>query len=418
MMRIILLIAFSGYLSLNAQQKIVLTPAASDCDGAIEISDSIIGPVSAPMGSGNKEEFNSVRNSPYYFAKEHHSVWYRLKISTTCILSIDIIPESINDDYDFVLFKAENGEFCRNFKVNKTLPVRSVISRNDKTISSQTGLKTGASEKHIPSGPGPSYASALEVKKGEIYYLVLDNVYENGKGHSIRFHYSDCTEEQITESPIEKKGILPECYLSLSISDRKTDELLNAEIRLRSKDEKEDQVFTDVSSIMKALKPNTSYSLTVNVPNYFTYVSEFNSPPSGENSFQKIKLDKIEVGNTIVIDNIYFHGGTAQFVSNSFTALRNLLNILKENPGLKIEIQGHVNKPLYVPNDQGESPQRLQNLSNERAFAVYEYLLKRGIEKERMLWKGYSNSKMINPYARSDEEQQQNRRVEILILAK
>jgi len=417
MMRHGLLILAILVLGIDAFSQISLKPENSDCRGAIEISGETMISASAPQGPGNVNEISSSGKSPYYFKQEHHSVWYLLRITKNCTLSFEINPESPDDDYDFILFRDDGkANFCERIAQSKILPVRSVISRNDKSIDSRTGLDLQAKRNHIPPGPGPSFAAALPVKAGEVYYLVLDNVYPNGKGHSIRFTYSNCIEEPAQPQPT---AILPSCFLTLRVTDRKTSEAVNAKVVLKSFGEKgEELIFDEVSSIIKALSPLTSYNLTITAPEYFRYTHDFRSPAKEESISLLAALDKMEAGNRVVLENIHFRGGTAVFLPSSYTALRNLLGIMKENTTLKIEIQGHVNKPLNTPAGMGEPPERLQKLSDERAFAVYEYLLKRGIEKSRLAWKGYSNSQMLYPYAVSEEEQQKNRRVEILILEK
>ena len=57
------------------------------------------------------------------------------------------------------------------------------------------------------SGLGDSYSKALTVNKGEVYYLVLDNVYENGKGHTLIIHLKP-TITPIVKKPIDKKLIV------------------------------------------------------------------------------------------------------------------------------------------------------------------------------------------------------------------
>jgi OmpA-OmpF porin, OOP family len=74
---------------------------------------------------------------------------------------------------------------------------------------------------------------------------------------------------------------------------------------------------------------------------------------------------------------------------------------MKENPDLKIEIQGHVNCPL---NNCSYSPASLQTLSNERAQAVQNYLINKGIAQNRMTSKGFSNSKMVYPNATTEDK--------------
>ena len=77
---------------------------------------------------------------------------------------------------------------------------------------------------------------------------------------------------------------------------------------------------------------------------------------------------------------------------------------------VKIEIQGHVNGP------NRRNSKALQDLSEDRAEAVFNYLTKRGIAKERMTFVGYGNTQMIHPEPKYSHESEKNRRVEVKIL--
>jgi outer membrane protein OmpA-like peptidoglycan-associated protein len=105
-------------------------------------------------------------------------------------------------------------------------------------------------------------------------------------------------------------------------------------------------------------------------------------------------------------NNISFEIGKAALTKESFTELDKIYELLKTS--LKeIEINGHTN-------NVGEKI-KLQKLSEERALAVYNYLIKKGIPKEKMSYHGYGDSK---PIASNDTEEGKvkNRRVEIKII--
>ena len=95
---------FAG-LQLFAQAKTVIKPENADCSKAIEIKDTIFGPTNAPAGFGSVMEITGDKNSLYAFEKEHNTCWYYFRAKNDCSLELDIIPEKINDDYDFILYK-------------------------------------------------------------------------------------------------------------------------------------------------------------------------------------------------------------------------------------------------------------------------------------------------------------------------
>lgn len=119
-------------------------------------------------------------------------------------------------------------------------------------------------------------------------------------------------------------------------------------------------------------------------------------------------LKPIEKGQTIRLNNIFFESGKYDLLPESNAELDKLHSILLENKQLKIEISGHTD-------DVGADTDNLL-LSTNRANAVVNYLLNKGITKERLLAKGYGETKFI---ATNDTEEgkQENRRVEFSILA-
>jgi hypothetical protein len=163
----------------------------ADCVNPILIKDTVVFSPHTPIGSGNEREIlNNDPSDEQYFENEHNTVWYKFWALQDCFLTFDIIPVDKNDDYDFMLFRYNGGDFRAKVLTKQLRPIRTCISRNDKGIESKTGLSMNEPTKlFVHSGVGPSYVKYIAVKKGEAYYLLVDNVYDHGKGHTIRFHY-------------------------------------------------------------------------------------------------------------------------------------------------------------------------------------------------------------------------------------
>ena len=120
-------------------------------------------------------------------------------------------------------------------------------------------------------------------------------------------------------------------------------------------------------------------------------------------------------GVSLVLPNINFIGGRDEFREESYESLRELLAIMKEQSDLKIEIQGHV-----CCTDGRDGPNILTgkgNLSEDRAKAVFDYLVRNGIAEKRMRYKGFAGSKKLVYPEVTESDQQKNRRVEIQILS-
>jgi len=112
-------------------------------------------------------------------------------------------------------------------------------------------------------------------------------------------------------------------------------------------------------------------------------------------------------GNTATVNNLFFDLGKAALKPESEPELKRILQVMKENKALVIEISGHT--------DNTGSDEINNKLSLERAKAVKEYLLNGLIESTRIRTKGYGKSKPKADNA-TEEGRQINRRVEIEIL--
>lgn len=123
---------------------------------------------------------------------------------------------------------------------------------------------------------------------------------------------------------------------------------------------------------------------------------------------KKIKSSK--VGEHITLPNIYFFNNSARIVPKSDPTLYDLRCAMEENPKLKIEIQGHI-----CCQTKGD----VADVSTSRARAIYSYLIRNKIDRKRMTFKGYANTRPIHPIPeKNEQEENENRRVEILIVEK
>lgn len=119
-------------------------------------------------------------------------------------------------------------------------------------------------------------------------------------------------------------------------------------------------------------------------------------------------LDQLKVGEKVVL-NILFQPGSPVLLPESKPDMMKLLNFMKSNPKVKIEIHGHVNG-----NGNSDDKGNMQ-LSVDRAKAVYDMLVKNGIDAARLSYKGFGATKMV--YIGFDEGgMRENRRVEVMIV--
>jgi outer membrane protein OmpA-like peptidoglycan-associated protein len=122
------------------------------------------------------------------------------------------------------------------------------------------------------------------------------------------------------------------------------------------------------------------------------------------------KFKKAKKGDLIRINNINFYFNSEKIMEQSEPLLHELLQILYDNPKLKIAIHGHI---CCNPNGMDTK------LSYRRALVIFKYLTKFEIEVNRLSYKGFgSNDPIYKVPERNEAERKANRRVEILIVEK
>ncbi|RMB56073.1 hypothetical protein EAX61_16100 [Dokdonia sinensis] len=122
---------------------------------------------------------------------------------------------------------------------------------------------------------------------------------------------------------------------------------------------------------------------------------------------------ELEINEKTVLFGIFFQGGTDRMLgSSSEITLRKLLRFMNGYPNRKIKLTGHICCSMdKSPEEDGTNNRTKSNtLSLDRAKAVYDYLIRKGISPDRMAYEGLA---YLEPL---DWEETKNRRVEITIL--
>ena len=117
----------------------------------------------------------------------------------------------------------------------------------------------------------------------------------------------------------------------------------------------------------------------------------------------------------IVLKKVTFYGDRHFPLPTSYPELLELRNILREHPGIRIEIQGYV--CCNAPDKDGyDQDTHTPDLSVQRAKYIYQYLIKLGIDSSRMTYRGFGAAYPIFPKEENDEQRTNNRRVELKVL--
>lgn len=199
------------------------------------------------------------------------------------------------------------------------------------------------------------------------------------------------------------------------ISDAKTYKLLDALVELI--DNSLNEVIATFKSnsttgkYLVSLPSGKNYGIAVKKDGYLFHSENFDLKSSEE--FQEVEKDislkQIEVGQSIVLKNIFFDFDKATIRSESANELDRLIKLLTDNPTLKIELGSHT--------DSKGSDDYNQKLSQSRSQSVVTYLIGKGISTDRLVAKGYGETA---PVATNETEvgRQENRRTDFKILSK
>lgn len=130
-----------------------------------------------------------------------------------------------------------------------------------------------------------------------------------------------------------------------------------------------------------------------------------------------VDLDSIQfrVGQLFVLDRIFFHTGRHVVVDESLPEMERLYKVMDDNPTLVINIEGHV-CCVHPSVDALDLDTGELKLSVNRAKFIYDYLVKKGIEQERLSYEGFGKTKPLRINEFIQEDQDMNKRVEIRVL--
>ncbi len=204
-------------------------------------------------------------------------------------------------------------------------------------------------------------------------------------------------------------------YVKGIVNDAKTKEPLESMVEIIDL-EKNKAVYQDYSSrdkgdFLATLTVGKNYGLNISKSGYLFYSANFSLIGQSDKKAFDITalLDPIEVGNKVILKNIFFDTNKFNIKDESKSELEKLMEFLNLNPTVHIEVSGHT--------DNVGSEQANQLLSENRAKAVYQYLIANGIKADRLVYKGYGETQPIATNT-TDDDRSKNRRTEFKITAK
>jgi outer membrane protein OmpA-like peptidoglycan-associated protein/tetratricopeptide (TPR) repeat protein len=152
------------------------------------------------------------------------------------------------------------------------------------------------------------------------------------------------------------------------------------------------------------------YAFNVHRKGYLFYSQNYNMKNISSDSVFNvdIPLEPIEANAKVILKNVFFDTKKTDLKPESITELDNVVRLMNENPNMKILISGFT--------DNVGKPADNLKLSTGRAVAVVNYLLSKGVNNNRLSFKGFGEAK---PIASNDTEEGrgQNRRTELTVVS-
>ncbi len=172
------------------------------------------------------------------------------------------------------------------------------------------------------------------------------------------------------------------------------------------------QDYTNVTdgAFLATLVSGKNYGLNISKNGYLFYSENFSlTDVKSLSAFNiAVSLSAIQLGKSVVLRNIFFDSNKFSLRPESKAELQKLIQFMQANPTVKIEVSGHTD-------NTGKDDLNL-HLSQNRAKAVYDYLVAGKINAARLRFKGYGKNKPVADNA-TEEGKQKNRRTEFTIIA-
>lgn len=210
----------------------------------------------------------------------------------------------------------------------------------------------------------------------------------------------------------EDKKPMAITYVKGIVRDKETRDFLEARVQVVNLNNKKtaynDYTSKENGDFLAVMPIGADYAFNVSADGYLFYSENYELKSANGNKpfLLEIDLERLKVGTNMILKNIFFNTNEYALLPPSVTELATLKDLLKNNPNIHIEVQGHTDN---VGND-------LQNekLSVNRAKAVYDHLIESKIDATRLTYKGYGETRPIAGNE-TEEKRKQNRRTSFII---
>ena len=134
-------------------------------------------------------------------------------------------------------------------------------------------------------------------------------------------------------------------------------------------------------SFEQVIKPNVDYVLMASCKGYLNHQEQLRVTPVSASEEYVLQFPLYDISAPVLIENIFYDFDKATLRPESSVALDSLVDLLKQNPHITIELSAHT--------DYKGSDRYNERLSQQRAESVVRYLIQHGIASDRLTPKGY-----------------------------
>lgn len=320
--------------------------------------------------------------------------------------------------FNVIVEKAGYSSFARYFDLRKKTEYEEInldialfrsvylnVSVSDKDlfepVISDVTVRSGGREFLRAKSDGLEGNARLQLPIGSQYEIIVNS--EGFKEESLVFDASRLVLYRNFEREVELQPEKVDVFIN--VTDISNSNAVNSRILLRNKDR--DEVIEISGNQTVALRAGDRYELEATSDQGYAFNSmEFN-PSAGGDTRVNVELQKLEKDTKLTLRDINFETNSAQLSEISFVELQRVVQLMRENPTLKVEISAHT--------DDIGSAQYNMLLSIKRAESVLQYLVEQNIKEERFMARGYGESTPKVPNV-DEESRASNRRVELKIL--
>lgn len=152
-----------------------------------------------------------------------------------------------------------------------------------------------------------------------------------------------------------------------------------------------------------------SYNIKITQPGFVPYTDELTVTDEDDDAALMLNfyIQPEEEPELMTLDNLIFGRGSAVISESSYAGLDELAQYLEDRPNMVIQLEGHT--------DFAGNAEANMRLSQARVESVKEYLIGKGVKKNRLFTKAFGGTQPLTT-ERTDEAKTRNRRVEVRVL--